>query len=209
MNYLNIVLLVVFFAVLASLVREGLWSNAIKLFNVMMAAMLATNYFEPLADWLTTKQPTFTYVWDLIAVWGIFCVVLAVMQLITDRLSHVKVRFRKPVETAGGIFFACWVAWIMVCFTTFTLHMAPLSRSFLDGSFQAAPDSEMFFGLAPDRKWLAFMHTMSLDGSLAKSRAEGDTQTNVFDPDADFILKYGASRERFEHQKDLRTRGTR
>jgi uncharacterized membrane protein required for colicin V production len=207
--YLNIVLLLIFFAVLGSLVREGLWSNAIKLFNVMMAAMLATNYFEPLADWLTAKQPTFTYVWDLLTVWAIFCVTLAVLQTITDRLSHVQVRFRKPVETAGGIFFACWVGWLMVCFTTFTLHMAPLSRSFLDGSFQAEPDSEMFFGLAPDRKWLAFMHTMSLDGSLSKSRAEGDTRTNVFDPDADFIFKYGASRERFEHQQDIRTRGTR
>jgi len=193
------------------LVREGLWSNAIKLFNVMMAAMLATNYFEPLADWLTDPKhmPTFTYVWDIIVVWAIFCVALGVLQTITDKLSHVQVRFRKPVETAGGIFFACWIGWLMVCFTTFTLHMAPLSRSFLDGSFQPTADTKMFFGLAPDQQWLAFMHTMSLDGSLAKSRAEGDTRTDVFDPDADFIFKYGASRERFEHQQDIRTRGTR
>jgi hypothetical protein len=207
--YLDIVLLLVFFAVLGSLVREGLWSNAIKLFNVMTAAMLATNYFEPLADWLTSKWPTFTYVWDILALWGIFGAVLSLLQTITSRVSHVQVRFRKPVESAGGIFFACWVGWLMICFTTFTLHLAPLSRSFLGGTFQAEPDSSMFFGLAPDRKWLAFMHTMSLDGSLAKSRAEGDTQTNVFDPNADFIFKYGASRERFEHQLDIRTRGTR
>ena len=206
--YINIALLVVFLAVLASLVREGLWSNAIKLFNVMTAAMLATNYFEPLADWLTAKQPTYTYVWDIIAVWAIFCVSMGVMQTITDRISRVQVRFRKPVETAGGIFFACWVGWIMICFTTFTLHLAPLSRSFLGDSFQTAPDTEMFFGLAPDRKWLSFMHSMSDNGSLAKSHAPGDT-TSVFDPDADFIFKYAASRDRFEQQKDIRTRGTR
>jgi uncharacterized membrane protein required for colicin V production len=209
MNYINVLLLVIFFAVLASLVREGLWSNAIKLFNVMTAAMLATNYFEPLADFLTDKQPTFTYVWDIIAVWAIFCVALGVMQTITDRLSRIQVRFRKPVETAGGIFFACWIGWLMICFTTFTLHMAPLSRSFLDGSFQPDADSKMFFGFAPDQDWLAFIHTMSLNGSLAKSRAEGDTRTNVFDPDADFIFKYAASRKKFEDQKDIRTRGTR
>ncbi|HEX3997699.1 MAG TPA: CvpA family protein [Pirellulales bacterium] len=209
MNYLNIALILIFFAVLAQLVREGLWSNAIKLFNVMTAAMLATNYFEPLADWLTAKQPTFTYVWDLISVWAIFCVSLVVMQVITDRLSKVQVRFKKPVEAAGGIFFACWVGWLMICFTTFTLHLAPMSRSFLGDSFGTSPDDQVFFGLAPDRKWLAFMHSMSLDGSLAKSRAAGDRQTNVFDPDADFIFKYAASRERFEHQLDIRTRDQR
>ena len=207
--YLNLVLVLIFFAVLGSLVREGLWSNAIKLFNVILAAMLATNYFEPLADFLTAKAPTYTYVWDLLSVWAIFCIALALMQTITDRLSRVQVRFRKPVETAGGIFFACWVGWMMICFTTFTLHLAPMSRSFLGDSFGASPDSSTFFGLDPDRKWLAFMHTMSLDGSLAKSRPVGDTQTSVFDPDADFIFKYAASRERFEHMTDVRTRGSR
>lgn len=207
--YLDIALGFLLFVVVASLVREGTWSNAIKLFNVMTAAMLATNYFEPLADWLTAKLPTFTYVWDLLSVWAIFSVALGLMQLITDRLSRTQMRFRKPVEAAGGILFACWIAWIMVCFTTFTLHLAPMSQTFLGGSFEPSPDAKMFFGLAPDQQWISFMHTMSLDGTLAKSRAAGDTQTNVFDPNADFIFKYAASRQRFELMKGIRTRGTR
>ena len=42
-----------------------------------------------------------------------------------------------------------------------TLHTAPLARHFLGGAFQREPDSKMFFGLAPDRVWLAWVHRES------------------------------------------------
>ena len=41
--------LVIFFVCVAMMWNEGLWSNAITLVNVVVAAMIATNYFEPLA----------------------------------------------------------------------------------------------------------------------------------------------------------------
>lgn len=207
--YLNIALAFVIFVVTALLVREGMWSNAIRLFNVVTAALLATNYFEPLADLLTSKAPSFTYCWDILSLWGLFAAILAAMQFVTDKVSHIQVRFRKPVEAVGGPFFAVWIAWVMVCFTTFSLHVAPMSRTFLADAFEPAPDAKMFFGFAPDQQWLAFMHTMSLDGAWGKSRKSGDTQTDVFDPNADFIFKYAASRQRYEQLTDIRTRGTR
>ncbi len=197
---LPVVLLAVFFACVAMMFNEGLWNNAIMFFNVMTAALLATNYFEPLADWLQRKDPSYIFVVDFLSVWAIFAVVLVVLRLATDKISRVKVRFKRPVDIAGGIFFALWVGWIMVCFTTFTLHTAPLARNFMAGAFQETPESEMFFGLAPDRKWLAFVHSLSDDGSLAHS------EKNVFDPDADFILRYGARRAAFEKVEDIRVR---
>jgi hypothetical protein len=205
--YVSIALAVVFLAMLALLTSEGLWSNAIRFINVMLAALLATNHSEPLADFATSKMPTFTYVWDLISVWAIFGIVMMALQFITDKLSHIQVRFRKPVEAAGGVVFACWIGWIMVCFTAFTLHVAPMKRSFL-GAFES-PDDKLFFGLAPDQDWIALMHTLSLDGAWSKSRPANDETTNVFDPDGDFIFKYADSRNRFEHQAEIRTRGTR
>ena len=202
--YLTLALLVVFLAVVAMLIREGLWSNAIMFFNVMTAAMLASNYFETLADWLTRKWPSFTYLWDFISLWAIFSLVLIVIRLLTDKISRVKVRFKLPVEYAGGIFFALWVGWIMVCFTTFSLHTAPLARNSFGGDFQETPSSNMFFGLAPDKQWLGWMYTMSFDGSLARGRDEGDTTTNVFDPKGDFILRYAARRKAYEDSDSIR-----
>src|SRR5215472_13274028 len=107
--WVNLILLVVLFAVVAMLIREGLWSNAIMFFNVMTAAMLASNYYEPLADWLDRKWQGYTYIFDFLALWAIFAAVLVVLRLITDKVSRVKVRFKMPVEWAGGIFFALWV----------------------------------------------------------------------------------------------------
>jgi hypothetical protein len=71
-----------------------------------------------------------------------------------------------------------------------TLHMAPLGRNYLGGDFQPKPDSEMLFGLEPDHRWLGFAQKMSR-GVYACG--------NVFDPRADFILKYAHRRLGLEH----------
>jgi hypothetical protein len=94
----------------------------------------------------------------------------------------------------------------MVCFTTFTLHTAPLSRNFLGGQFQPEPKDNNFFGLGPDKLWLSWMHTMSDYGALSHGRPEGDNETNVFDPKADFIMRYGARRKAYEGTPDIKVR---
>ena len=174
--YLNLVLLLVFFACAAFMFNAGLWANALTLINVVTAALIATNLFEPLAEYLSQQMPSYTYVWDFVSLWAVFALALSVMCGLTDVLSRVKVKFKRPVDTAGGMFFACWVGWMMVCFTTFSLHTAPLARNFLQGQFQETPDTKMFFGMAPDVQWLAFMRRMSL-GPFSR---RGEHQ---FDPD--------------------------
>jgi hypothetical protein len=204
--YITLLLLVVFFAVFAMLLREGLWSNAIMFFNVMTAAMLATNYYETLANWMERKEwgKSYTFLLDFLSLWAIFSVVLVVLRLATDKISRVKVRFKMPVEWSGGIFFGLWVAWLMVCFTAFSFHTAPLARNFLFGSFQPEPTSNMFFGLGPDRQWLAWMHTMSDYGSLGRRSDSDPPGEYVFDPKADFVVRYAARRKQYEDVPDVR-----
>lgn len=197
---LTILLVLIFIGCFASLMNNGLWSNTIALVNVITAALLATNYFEPLADWFDKMEPSFHYVWDMFALWLIFGVVMSLLRAATDYMSQVKVRFFMPVDKFGGMLMACWVGWIMVCFSTMTLHTAPLARSPLGGSFQAAPDSKMFFGLAPDRVWLSWVHRES-QGSLCRLSSMAP-----FDPQGDFILRYADRRLTFEDQMTL-TRG--
>ena len=72
--YTSIILFAIFVCCIATLWTEGMWGNAIRLINVVTAALLATNYFEPLANWLqgfSTKFSTFTYLWDFLALWGL------------------------------------------------------------------------------------------------------------------------------------------
>jgi len=196
---MNLMLSMIFFACLASLVASGLWNNALMLINVIIAALIATNYYEPLATWLDGQWKSYTYLWDFVALWAIFAVSMIVLRTATDQISTVRVRFRRPLEIGGGIFFACCVAWTMVCFTTMTLHTAPLAQNFMRGGFQPTPQSRMFFGLAPDQKWLGFMQAVS-NGSLSKLKP------NPFDPKRAFISKYGWRRAEFEKQLTTATK---
>jgi len=188
---------IILFAAVAMLYTDGTWSNALRLINVVTAALLAVNFYEHLADWLETKQPTYTYFWDFLALWGLFVVFSAVFRVLTDFLSRVKVRFLKIADQIGSVILSLWIGWVMVCFTMVTLHTAPLARNFMDGSFD--PEQRMVLGLAPDRQWLGFMQRMS-QGPYARSAGEAEWKGEkyVFDPDAEFLLKYATRRANFE-----------
>ena len=193
---LGIVIILVFVAVFAAVMTQGLWSNTLTLVNVLLAGLIATNYFEPVADFFDSKEPSFGYVWDFVAIWLLFGFAMVALRFATDYMSQVKVRFFMPVERAGGIIMAIWVAWIAVCFTLATFHTAPLARNFL-GGFQEEPDSRMFFGLAPDRVWLGWVHRES-ETTLARFG-----NPRVFDEKGEFIIRYSNRRGEFEDQLTL------
>ena len=193
--WIAIFLALIFIACFASLMTGGLWSNTITLVNVITSALLATNYFEPLANLFDKQEPSYTYIWDFLALWGIFAVSMTILRVATDYVSQVKVKFFMPVEKAGGYIMAIWASWIVLCFATMTLHTAPLSRNFM--GFQSEPSTRMLFGLAPDRLWLAWVWRESR-GTLCGLRAIVE-----FDPQHDFILRYASRRDEFDKQITL------
>ncbi|HVU89058.1 MAG TPA: hypothetical protein VHD36_17170 [Pirellulales bacterium] len=176
---------------IASLGNEGMWSNAIVLFNVVTAALLATNFWEPLVRKCLSSQPNGVYVFDFPVIWLLFAGFYLSLRIVTDSISRVRVRFPAMVDKIGSFFFAGWVGWVLVCFIAMTLHMAPLSKNFLFGGFK--PEERMFFGLAPDRQWLGFMQKMSL-GTFSRSAPADNPDAHVFDPEGQFMVKYAARR---------------
>src|SRR3990172_12653703 len=65
----------VFFAALAMMVREGLWSNAITLINVIVSGLLAFGFYSPLAIMLDEQlNGQFTYILDCVCLLAIFIV---------------------------------------------------------------------------------------------------------------------------------------
>jgi hypothetical protein len=185
------VLVLVVAAVVAGLHSEGCWSNIVTLFNTLVAALIASNFFEPLAAWIEAKSPAATYLWDFVMLWSLFIVSTYFLRLVTDKVSRVKVNFIPPVEVIGTYLFALLAAWVLVCFTTFAMHTSPLPRDFLWGGFR--PESKMMFGLAPDRKWLGFLYNSSL-GALEQP---GSGQY-AFDRDGSFMIRYASRRAEYE-----------
>ena len=192
----NLLLVLVFLAIALVLAREGLWSGLVMLLNIIAAATFATAWYERLAGFLDAKMPSYTYLIDFLCLWGIFAVVLLVMRLITDRVSTTKVKFLRQVELVGGPIVAVITAWVMVCFAAASLHTAAVPRALV----QPTPESRMFFGFAPDRKWLAWVRFATQSGPFAYP----EESAIVFDKDGDFILRYADRRLKLEQSEGLR-----
>lgn len=210
---LTAILMFIFIVCFATLWWQGLWGNAITLINVTFSAMLATNLYEPVVAVFDNEgsRSSFTYLIDFLALWGLFVMFLTMFRLITDLLSRYRVRFNPYVEYFGRAFLVIWIGWLVVCFTCFTLHTAPLGAAPFLESFQPDPESRNFlFFIGPDRQWLAFMQSRSHDalrrGGMQPSEEYKDTDgdSRVFDQDGDFIFKYRHRREMFEKEEGYR-----
>ncbi len=192
---LTLLMLLIVVACVACLYTGGLWSNAVMFFNVVTAALLATNLFEwtagTLSDWLPNAA-------DVVALWGLFAVLLFVMRLATDLLSKTRVRFFPWVDQVGGIGFTLATGWVMVCFTMMSLHVAPLPRTAFGGAFMASPDLETkMLGVGPDRLWLSFVHQQA-HGALGRG---GKDQAQRDEAWGEFIYRYAHRRKQLEIKK--------
>jgi hypothetical protein len=186
---ISVLLLTIFVACVGFLYTERMWSNALRLINVITAALLAMNYFEPLARFLSDRASSYTPMWDFLMLWGLFVLCFVILRAVTDLVSRVDVRFLNIVDRSGSIFLAAWTGWVIVCFTLASLHLAPLGKNFLFGGFQ--PGSSMFFGvLAPDDEWLGFTQRMS--------RGAFCCSTGPFDRDGAFYDKQSRRRAELE-----------
>ena len=190
---ISLILLGIFIVVSFALWREGPWGGLIMLLNVLLAASLATAWYPVVVARLEPSLASYTHLLDFIALQGMFCVLLLLLREITDRVSRTRVRFRRPVELAAGPLVAMLTAWVVVCFTAASLHTAPVPRDLI----QPTPEARMFFGLAPDRRWLAWVRGSSLSGPFA-------SPDQAFDRDADFILRYASRRQALEAEETLR-----
>jgi uncharacterized membrane protein required for colicin V production len=156
----SLLLLLILTACIGLLYREGMWDNAVRLVNVVVAAVVATACFQPVAVVMKGVFPSYQFLVDYLAIWSMFCIWLVVLRAVTGVLSRVQVRFLKLADRIGGVVFAALVGWVMVGFTLTTLHTAPLGKNFFFEAFQ--PDEPMFLGfLAPDREWLGFVEKLT------------------------------------------------
>jgi uncharacterized membrane protein required for colicin V production len=193
----TLLLLLIFVACIGFCYAEGLWTNALRLVNVVMAALLAMNFWEPAAAWLDGMLPSYTYMWDFLSLWGLFVIFFSVLRAVTDLVSGVKVRFLKLADRIGSGLCAVCVGWVMVCFTATSLHTAPLARNFLFGSFN--PEARAGSLFSSEVAWLGFTQKLSR-GVYCRSASEQDwkTERTVFDPRGEFLVKYATRRANLE-----------
>src|SRR5262245_827740 len=161
-------LLLVFAATTAAIWFQGLWSAAVTLVNLVLAMMIATNFYEPICKLLEdVGLASFTFLLDFLVLWFLFALVFGILRARTDTLSQTRVAFELPVEMAGRSILAAVCGWIFVCFVAFSLHLAPLNSENPLGAW-STPKAPTMIAVSPDRLWLGFVYSRSV-GAFSNS----------------------------------------
>jgi hypothetical protein len=199
-----LVLFLAFVGVAAACWFQGLWTCAINVINITLAGLIATNFWEPLAQLIDENtSSSYTYMLDAPLLWALFCISYLVLRSITGGLSEYNVAFIKPVELAGRSILAIWCGWVFTCFAAFTMLTAPIGATPVGG--WSTPSAKGFLFMAPERQWLSLAQSRSR-GALSRAKFSTapthpeDAQANVetFDPNSEFTFKYHARRKAAE-----------
>ena len=99
-------MLLLLFAVVATCFNEGIWSNAGASDQRHHRGAFGDQLLEPLARALDGWQPSYTYLWDFLSLWGLFGVFLLVFREI-DRPRFAGERplseTRRPHRQRGAV----------------------------------------------------------------------------------------------------------
>jgi hypothetical protein len=126
MLYLAILMYALAFAGVAMTVNEGLWSNTISLFCIILGTLIAVTWgFDLGAAIIDAAEPSAENAWafNFAAIWGLFAFSVTLLRVITDRLSRVRMRFVKPLDQFGGILMGFGVATMYASFVAITLFI--------------------------------------------------------------------------------------
>jgi hypothetical protein len=190
---LFMLLLLIFLGVGAAIWFHGLWSSAITVVNLILSMLIATNYYEPTADLIESLEPSYSHLYDVLALWLLFIISFGILRGISDAISSNKIEFSLPVEMTGRSLLAIWASWLIICFIAFTLHIAPLNSVTPLGAYNT-PSEGIFLGQQPDHLWLGFFQQSSR-GSFAGSQE--------FDTDGVFLYKYHKRRALYAAQPGM------
>lgn len=207
--------LLLFVLVIASTWWFGLWSNVITLFNMLISSMLASSFYQPVAGNLIDLNSSYRSLYDFIAVWLVFCISFIILRGMTDLLSKYRLKFDPVTELIGRSVFSIWIALVFICFSFFTLQMAPLTPGFYGRKAPAKEPSEV--GTIPDKLWLAFIQSRSR-GALAAGKTsklfpvykypdhpdDAGKNMRVFDPNGEFLFEMDKRRWALSKKKRLR-----
>lgn len=174
----DIALLGVIVVVAFMVSEEGAWGAATTLVATLLAAILATSYFESLAislqgvltgsDWRMRV--------DLMAFLGLFGLLVFLFRFAGEKLQETDLQVEAKAYDAVRWGCGLGTGYVVACVMAVALHLAPAPRTYFD----FVPEQPRLFGIAsPDYNWLGYMHRLSR-GPYATSSGG---QPVVFDGD--------------------------
>jgi hypothetical protein len=166
--------------------REGLFTAVCMCVNVLLSGLIAFNFFEPLADGI---ESLFERTWlqgyeDFGCMVGIFCVCLAILRNLTNRMNNEEVEYQPTLNALGAAAVALVTGYLLAGFLVCAMQTLPWHQNFLGFEPYQEKESPVRRLLPPDRVWLALMHRA---GTYGLSRAD---TLPTFDVDGTFESYY-------------------
>jgi len=187
---LSLFLLFVFALTAAGVWFHGLWGGVVTLVNLLIAGLVATSFYEPVALQIVGFSRNYTYLADFLALWFLFAVTFGLLRLITDIISPNRLKFHTLTEMIGRSIMCVVVGYVMMMFTAMTIHTAPIQASPFNGAW-SGPSSSSFLGMKPESQWIGFVR-----GQSKWSLKGGE----VFDEDGSWLADHYARRTEFEKE---------
>ena len=183
-----------------ALMSEGLWGSALMFFNVLFAALIAFNFYEPLAQLLVDNVEAVANFADSICMMVLFVVSLLLLRLATESLSPSMVRFPTPLYHLGRVIFGVGGAVIAVAMLLLGYQASPVQKKMLGvWDYKHKVFNQENFGRF-DRDFLAFFQYTT--GYTFARNGAGETDPGrefparpiLFDPRAEWLLVHQQAR---------------
>jgi hypothetical protein len=175
---------------------QGLLSGFCMLVNVLLAGLVAFNFWEPLAKALEQalgSGPAAGYE-DFICLIALFAVTLLVLRMVTNSLARSDPDLPAAVQQGGAVLCGLVTGYLVAGFLVCAMQTLPLEENFLGFDARVGQgNGGLRRALPPDRVWLALVRR----GSVGSLGAGGDG----FDPRGYFELGYQRHR-RFGEKRD-------
>ncbi len=173
--------------------REGVFTAVTMLVNVLVAGLIAFNFWEPFANVFGSGflKP---YA-DILCLVLLFCVSVVALRTITNNLNDEQIDFPPIPQAIGGAVVGLLTGYLLSGFLICALETLPWGQHFLDFEPRAPDESGLRAVMPPDRVWLAMMHRASTH-SLSRGRGRGavpagaDPEVHSFDPTGAFEMNY-------------------
>ena len=170
--------------------REGLLHAVATCVNVLLAGLVAFNFWEPLAGLL---EPLLHGYEDAVCLVALFGVTLGTLRIVANMLVKGHVRYHPLLRRGGCVCCGLLTGYLVAGFLVCVLQTLPWHRNFMGFNPDADAQNARTFRqlLPPDRVWLALLHRA---GAYPFATGQG-----TFDRNGTFELRYARYR-RYDDQ---------
>jgi uncharacterized membrane protein required for colicin V production len=191
---LQIMTVLIMLAVAYAFWREGLMTAATTFVNVILAGIVAFNFWEPLADVFepVLAGSILAGYEDAIVMLILFALTLGILRLATNNLCNKDLEYPPALLRGGGLAFGLLTGYLVAGFLVCLMQTLPWHKEFWWFEPEVndkSPTAVIRHVLPADRVWLGLMYRTGAyglcDGVDAKACDAAVRETKEKDPSAD------------------------